>query len=295
MRILFVGTVHFSRVMLRRLLEIDADVVGVITGPDTGRNADYADLTPICRENNITCLVTDDINCLDTIAWVKDKSPDLILCLGWSRLLEQEFLSAPKMGVVGFHPTELPKNRGRHPLIWTLALGLKQTASTFFFMDRGADSGDILSQEVVQVSKDDDALSLYKKLEHVAKGQLVEMLNSLESGRNFRVKQDAGKASYWRKRTESDGRIDWRMSSSSIHNLVRALSFPYPGAEFSMNDRIYKVWKSSPLVLEGVDNIEPGKVVDFTDNGNVVIKCGEGCIELLDVEPALNVDKGRYI
>jgi methionyl-tRNA formyltransferase len=62
-------------------------------------------------------------------------------CLGWSNLLKAEILKAAPLGVIGFHPAALPANRGRHPLIWALGLGLDETATTFFFMDKGADRG----------------------------------------------------------------------------------------------------------------------------------------------------------
>lgn len=295
MRILFVGTVRFSENMLRKLIEINADVVGVVTGPDSGLNADYADLSSICADNGIACHLTEDINNVETIAWVKRQSPDVIFCLGWSRLLGAEFLVLPKMGVVGFHPTELPKNRGRHPLIWALVLGLKQTASTFIFMDAGADSGDILSQKMISVTDVDDALSLYEKVEQVAETQLVEIVAGLESADYARISQDESKANYWRKRCANDGRIDWRMSASSIHNLVRGLTRPYIGAEFCLGDEVYKVWRSRPLVIAGIENSEPGKVLEVKAGGSVVLKCGEQCIELLETEPVLHVAKGQYL
>ncbi len=295
MRILFVGTVRFSEKMLRKLIEINADVVGVVTGPDSGLNADYADLASICIGKDIVCHITDDINTSKTIAWVKQQSPDVIFCFGWSRLLGAEFLALPKMGVIGFHPTELPKNRGRHPLIWTLVLGLKETASTFFFMDAGADSGDILNQIVIPVTDVDDASSLYEKVELVAEAQLVEIVASLESGDYARISQNETKANYWRKRSVNDGRIDWRMSAHSIHNLVRGLTRPYIGAEFCLGGEVYKVWRSRPLAIAGTENAEPGKVLEVTNGGNVTVKCGEQCIELLETEPVLHVNKGQYL
>ena len=72
--------------------------------------------------------------------------------MGWSRIIGKELLAVPPKGIVGYHPAALPANRGRHPIIWALALGLKETASTFFFMDNGADSGPIISQKSLIIS-----------------------------------------------------------------------------------------------------------------------------------------------
>lgn len=78
-----------------------------------------------------------DINDNSSVKFIRECNPDIIYCFGWSQLIKSEILNIPKLGVIGNHPAELPKNRGRHPIIWALALGLKQTASTFFIMNEG--------------------------------------------------------------------------------------------------------------------------------------------------------------
>jgi methionyl-tRNA formyltransferase len=156
--------------------------------------------------------------------------------------LKSEMLGIAPLGVVGFHPSKLPANRGRHPLIWALVLGLKETASTFFFMDEGVDSGDILSQKTIEIFEDDDAGDLYQKVTETALVQLEDFVPYLEEGCYDRVLQDHDKANVWCKRGKKDGRIDWRMSARSIHNLVRGLTKPYVGAHFELNDEEIKVW-----------------------------------------------------
>jgi methionyl-tRNA formyltransferase len=151
MKILFIGAVNFSAHALRKLINMQSNVVGVCTLSHSSFNADHCDLTPIARDANIPSRITPNINDKDVIRWIRERDPDVIFCFGWSRLIREPLLGIPKLGVVGFHPTALPANRGRHPLIWALVLGLKETASTFFFMDEGADSGDILSQVKVSI------------------------------------------------------------------------------------------------------------------------------------------------
>ena len=112
--------------------------------------------------------------------WIKSLNADIIFCFGWSNLLKKNILNLTPMGVLGFHPTKLPQNRGRHPLIWALALGLKKSASTFFFMDEGADSGDILSQKDFDISHNDDAKTLYDKVVEIALEQIAQFFPSLK-------------------------------------------------------------------------------------------------------------------
>ena len=153
MRVIFIGAVEFSLLALKQLVTIGAEVVGVCTSQGSSLNADYADLSPVCREHGIPLIVADDINASVTLDWIRALSPDVIFCFGWSRLLKDELLSVAPLGVVGFHPAALPANRGRHPLIWALALGLEHTGSTFFFMDASVDGGDILSQRCLEIDR----------------------------------------------------------------------------------------------------------------------------------------------
>jgi len=147
MKILFIGTVEFSKIALKKLIELNAQIVGVCTKEKSEFNSDFADLRPLCEKNKIPYKFTDNVNSKDNCDWIKSFNPDIIFCFGWSNLLKKNILTLAPMGVLGFHPSELPKNRGRHPLIWALVLGLKKSASTFFFMNEGIDSGEILSQK----------------------------------------------------------------------------------------------------------------------------------------------------
>jgi methionyl-tRNA formyltransferase len=196
-------------------------------------------------------------------------------------------------GVVGFHPATLPANRGRHPLIWALVLGLEKTASTFFFMDAGADSGDILSQREIFIEDEDDARTLYDKVTRTALEQIEEFLPQLALGTFQRHKQDQQIANTWRKRGSADGKIDWRMSAHSIHNLVRGLAKPYVGAHFIVDGREIKVWKVA-VVSDVPRNIEPGKILMQTGS-RPVVKCGEDAICLLVTEPSFEPIVGGYL
>ena len=293
MRIVFIGAVELSRHALIRLLELGANVVGVCTLERSTVNADHADLSPIATAAGIPCRYAPAINSPESLDWVARLRPDVIFCFGWSRLLGTELLKLAPLGVVGFHPAALPANRGRHPLVWALALGLEQTASTFFFMDEGADTGDILSQRSVFIEPTDDAASLYERVVRIALEQIEVFLPQLASGDYPRVPQDQTRANSWRKRGRTDGQIDWRMSSRGIHNLVRALARPYVGAHFNHLGREIKLWRSV-IVPEVPSNAEPGKVVGVGATG-ATVKCGEHGILLLETDPPFLPTLGEYL
>jgi len=277
-RILFIGAVQFSYHALTTVLEAKGNVVGCITQPDSGINSDYMDISPICKLKGIPLFKTRNVNCTDAMDWARNMKPDIVFCFGWSRLLKKDFLILPPLGVIGYHPAELPKNRGRHPLIWALTLGLDRTASTFFFMDEGADSGDILSQGTVEIRETDTASDLYERILVTAQRQIRDFLPKLESNTYTRVPQIHAHANYWRKRYSTDGKIDFRMADRSIYNLVRALTHPYVGAHLVYKGKEVKIWRAE-VVGCNMDNIESGKILSQKDSG-IIVKCGIGAIWL---------------
>jgi len=293
MRIVYIGAVKFSEDTLKKLIEIPADIAGVCTIEESPFNADHVDLTPLCKKYKIPVSYTPNINSKNSVNWIRGLDPDVIFCFGWSRLLKSELLNIAPLGVVGYHPAALPANRCRHPLIWALVLGLSETASTFFFMDKGADTGDILSQRRITITEYDDAGILYQRMTETALEQIEEFVPGLESGNYQRVPQDHSKANYWRKRGKKDGRIDWRMSAISIHNLVRGLTKPYVGAHFELEGESIKVWETA-IIKNSKNNIEPGKVL-AADKSGIVIKAGKDSIRLIRTDPVWEVKIGSYL
>lgn len=293
MRIIFVGTVEFSRYMLKKLISLNANIVGVCTKERSNFNSDYCDLSLICLEENIPYKYIDNINSKESLDWIKALNPDVIFCFGWSNLLKNELLTLSPMGIIGYHPTKLPQNRGRHPLIWSLALGLKESASTFFFMQEGADDGDILSQRDFEIRDNDDAQTLYNKVITIAASQIEDFLPKLQNKSYQKIKQDHIKSNVWRKRNIKDGSIDFRMSSKAIYNLVRALTKPYVGAHLVYNEKDIIIWKVE-IMNNTKHNLESGKVLESKDN-YIVVKTYDSAIKILDHEFEILPQVGEYL
>jgi len=293
-KLAFIGCVDFSAAALESLLEHpDVELVGVVTRANSPQNADFRDLTPLGRRAGCPVFVAEGGDQSDMREWLSKLAPEAIFCFGWSYLLRPEILAIPPSGVIGYHPAALPHNRGRHPIIWTLALGLKETASTFFLMDEGADSGDIVSQVPVNVGLEDDAASLYQRLTDTALIQLRSLTTDLARGTLQRTPQDHSQTNSWRKRGPRDGLIDWRMPGYGIYNLVRALSHPYLGAHCVQNGREIKIWRVEPI-SDAPLNIEPGKVIRASGR-HFEIKCGDGAVRVLEHEFAPLPEEGSYL
>ncbi|MFF2752170.1 methionyl-tRNA formyltransferase [Psychrobacillus sp. NPDC058041] len=284
MKIIFIGCVQSSEYFLKAVYRnTEAKIAGIVTKTQSNFNADHVSLEKFAIKHGIDWLDYKDNNTL--LSWIHEKSPDVIYCFGWSHLLPREVYSIAKKGAVGYHPALLPQNRGRHPIIWALALGLKETGSTFFYLSDRADSGDILNQKVVSISESDDAGKLYQKLLKIGEKQVIQLTDDLINNRIIPIPQVERKANYWRKRSKKDGEIDWRMGSQNILQLVKALTKPYVGAHFVYQDHEYKVWSAKEVLLDdwNYKNIEPGKILAVSSD-SFIVKTGDGLIEITECE-----------
>jgi methionyl-tRNA formyltransferase len=294
MRIAFIGCVEFSYTTLAHTMNLpDVEIVGVVTRRSSSFNSDFRNLEDLAERAGAPVLFSEGNDQASMATFLKETKPDVIYCFGWSNLLGRDILDSAPRGVVGYHPAELPANRGRHPLIWALVLGLRKTASSFFVMDAGADSGDIIDQEPMDIGDTDNAATLYAKMSVIACMQITRMTVQLAAGKERRVIQNNKFANTWRKRNISDGEIDWRMSAKSVHNLVRALTRPYAGAHCIYQGCEVKVWAIEPKD-NVANNLEPGKVLSV-DGDIIEIKCAEGSVRVLEHEFSSLPQEGAYL
>ncbi len=282
-RVVFIGCVELSYAVLDRIIAVpDIAVAGVVTRRRSLINTDFRSLEPLAHRTGCPLLLVERNDQSSIVDFTRSLSPQLMICVGWSYLLGPELLAVAPRGVVGYHPTALPSNRGRHPLIWALALGLGETGSTFFFLEEGADSGPILNQRIILIAPEDDAATLYAKVTETALSQLDELIPALIAGTAAPLPQDERLANSWRKRSRADGRIDWRMSAPAIRNLVRALTRPYPGAHCVTAGKEVSVWRVVPGPAAPV-HIEPGRILAVSGR-EILVKCQDGSVWITEHE-----------
>ncbi len=286
MKILFLGAVEFSRQCLSQVIECGGDVTAVMTlAPENGGfHADYADLGPLAAAHGISLHHIRNINDPDTMDLIRDIAPDVIFVFGWSQIIKRPVLDLPPLGVIGTHPTLLPRNRGRHPLIWALVHDLKESGLTFFYMDEGADSGDILWQGAFPIEPTNDAGDLYRKMITLGKQGIAEFLPQMQAGVAPRRPQDHDKANYWRKRTAADGIIDWAAPSRQSYNLIRALARPYVGASTMLAEDAVTIWRATcpGSGLPKSAAALPAGTVFECESGGLAVRTGDGHLEIVD-------------
>jgi len=267
MNIAFIGGVKFSHDILSTILKFGWNISVVFTYLDSKKNnySDFSDFDDLSKKYSFQHVKVDNINDSENIELLKKIKPDLILVMGWSQLLKNDILTIPRFGVIGSHPTQLPKYRGRAPIPWTILKKLKHSALTFFFIEEGIDDGDILDQKIFEIDEDDDATSLYDKITVLGEQMIIDNLNKIKNNTFLRKKQNTDEfIENWPKRTPDDGKIYWNKSSNEIQTLVRATTYPYPGAFTILDGKHIKIWK---IIILDESFETPGKIIKIDKNG----------------------------
>lgn len=295
--VVVVGCVESTKATIEALLGIDfVKIHAIITTKYTSINSDYFDLSSMALDNNVQILFAseNESTSYHLASILENKDIDICFVVGWSRLISIEIFKNTNTIAIGYHPALLPKNRGRHPIIWSIVLGVKETGSTFFELAEDADAGAIINQKLIGIDDRETSRTLYDKMNSAIPQQVNEIIGDYIDGTLNKIPQDHEIATYWRKRNASDGLIDWRMSARSIDNLVRALVPPYPGADFIFNDQIGKIYRCEPIDFSAGCETEPGLVL-YSDDKTFLIKTGDGALAVKDYSHKRIIMKGDYL
>jgi methionyl-tRNA formyltransferase len=197
-------------------------------------------------------------------------------------MLPMSVLRLAKRGAFNMHGSLLPKYRGRAPLNWAVLKGETETGATLHEMVEKPDAGRIVEQQAVPIGPDETAVEVFAKVASAAEAVLRRSLKDLLSGKAKLRPNDLSLGSYYGRRTPEDGRIDWSKSAAEIHNLVRAVAPPFPGAFCEFEGRVLKIDKTK---IESRKQTPGGRLGPFRENGEWFAACGDGkVLRLLEVE-----------
>jgi len=246
-RITFVGAVHEAVPALGVLLDSEAEVAEVVTLPTerAASTSGFVDLEPLARAHGISVRHCADINSAESVRRVRELQPDLIVVTGWTRLLSAELLSVPPRGLVGFHASLLPRYRGRAPVNWAILRGETVTGNTMMYLDAGTDTGDIIDQRTVPITLDDSCATVYAKVGEAGADMLRRHLRALLDGTALRRPQGPADGPPLPKRTPRMGITDWNRPARAVHDWIRALTSPYPGAFGYLAGQKVMLWASA--------------------------------------------------
>ena len=272
---------------LKALLAAGIKVDLVVTHQDDpNENVWFASVAKLCTDQNIPYITSHANELSDLAPKLKALAPDYIFSFYYRFMIPAEILACAKIAALNMHGSLLPKYRGRAPVNWAILHGETETGATLHIMEAKPDAGDIVGQAVVKIDPNETATDVFGKVTSAAVKVIEEVLPSLLQGKVPRKRNELDKGSYFGGRKPADGQIHWHRTALQIHNLVRAVAPPYPGAFTDHQGKTMLVARTS---LSGPfpGNLDLGiQGVQVVDN-RVFGVCGDHqAVEILEWFPA---------
>ena len=270
---------------LKVLLAQGVRVPLVVTHQDNPAEKIWFDsVAAVAHEYDIPTITPADPNLPDTVERVCGERPDFLFSFYFRHMIGSRLLAAPKRGALNMHGSLLPKYRGRVPVNWAVIKGEHETGATLHYMVEKPDAGDIVDRQAVPILPDDTAPEVFRKVTFAAEIVLHRSLALLIAGTAPRLKQDLARGSYFGGRKPEDGCIDWKNTAGAVHDLVRGVAPPYPGAFTTIAGKTVRILKSLR---------QPGRRGSFSaptlfvENGVCFVQCADGgVLRIADFEIA---------
>lgn len=260
---------------LGALLEAGVEVPLVISHrDDPGENIFFGSVAKLAAARGIECIFPDDPNTPAVIARVRGLKADFLFSFYYRRMLRPELLACAARGAFNMHGSLLPKFRGRAPVNWAVLHGARETGATLHEMVAKPDAGRIVDQEAVPIGPDDTAAEVFARVTGAAEIVMRRSLPGLIDGSAVLKPQDLAQGSYFGGRKPEDGRIDWHMSAQAVHNLVRAVAPPYPGAFTTLAGVELKILKTS-LIRDKISVAAPPALFAAPQAKHLIAVCAD--------------------
>ena len=268
---------------LKVLLAQGIDVRLVVTHQDNpNENIWFGSVRQVCVDNDIPYITPDDPNTPEIEAQVTALQVDFLFSFYYRHMLKAPLLGAAKQGAYNLHGSLLPKYRGRVPINWAVLHGETETGATLHQMTLKPDNGAIVDQFAVPILPDDTAQEVFEKVTVAGELCLSRSLPGLIDGTAEHRVQDLSLGAYFGGRKAEDGRIDWAQNARQIHNLIRAVTRPYPGAFSDLPPGRLVIWRTR-VIDDHAMTPHRGTLIRHHDRIEIH-PAGGGILQLLDAE-----------
>ena len=303
MKIVFAGTPDFAAQALRAIHEAGHEIVLALTQPDRragrGMHLQASPVKEFALQNNIPVIQPETLRRTSVdpqkqagaqAAFERLSSIefDAMVVVAYGLILPQEVLDISEKpgrhGSFNIHASLLPRWRGAAPIQRAIEAGDSKTGVCIMQMDAGLDTGDTVLVSELEIARDETSASLHDRLALLGSKSIVEVLDVLQQGKELiRVPQAPNGITYAEKILKSEAAIDWSLSAKEIDQRIRAFN-PFPGATSNLNGLVMKFWNSRLPDADFANTTKGvGEVLGFSNEG-VYIQCGEGVLEVLEMQ-----------
>ena len=267
---------------IKALLDAGIQIELVVThADDPHENIWFASVAALCQERGIPYVQPEASDLLELLPQFKKIAPDYIFSFYYRYLISTAILDTARIAALNMHGSLLPKYRGRAPVNWAVLHGETETGASLHIMEAKPDAGDIVGQEAVPIDPDEDATAVFTKVSNAAVHVMQTALPALLEGRVPRTPNVLANGSYFSGRKPEDGRIQWSQNALQVHNLIRAVAPPYPGAFADWQGARMVIAKSNlnPLLPSSIDLDQLG--IQVVDNRVFGICANRQAIEIM--------------
>jgi methionyl-tRNA formyltransferase len=216
---------------LKALLHAGIQIDLVVTHQDDpNENVWFGSVKKLCEEKNITYLTPNANQLMNLVPQIQKLAPDYLFSFYYRHMIPTELLACAKIAALNMHGSLLPKYRGRAPVNWAILHGETETGATLHMMEAKPDAGDIVGQSAVTIDPNETATEVFSKVSQAAVAVMNQALPELVQGHVPRKPNQLALGSYFGGRKPADGQILWQQTAKQVHDLVRAVAPPYPGA-----------------------------------------------------------------
>ncbi len=288
MNLVFAGTPEFAVPSLRALHDAGHRILAVYTQPDRpagrGRRVSEGPVKRYALHHGLRIAQPPNLKPDSVVAELRALKPDAMIVVAYGLILSPAVLQIPQHGCINVHASLLPRWRGAAPIQRALEAGDAETGIPIMQMDEGLDTGEILVSAATTISETDTGETLHGRLAELGAKTLAAAVAQLGSGTAVRRPQGPGGASYAKKLSKDEARIDWRQAASTLHRRIRAFN-PWPVAYTVWAGHMLRLWEVRPLG-EGTDTVEPPGTVVAADADGVRVQTGNGvlCVTRLQLE-----------
>lgn len=280
MRIIFAGTPDFAAKHLEALLNTDHEIVAVYTKEDTpsgrGKKLQASAVKALAQEHSLPVVQPKSLKNEPAIAELASYQADLMVVVAYGLILPLAALETPRLGCINVHGSLLPRWRGAAPIQRAIWAGDKQSGVTIMQMDEGLDTGAMLYKAALDIDPQETSNTLYQRLAELGPQALVEAIDLMAENKLSAQIQDDNLASYAKKLSKDEARINWHDSAKHIERCIRSFN-PWPVSYIQLPEQAVKVWQAS--LSEISSDLSPGTIVQADKNGIVVVT-GEGTLNL---------------
>jgi methionyl-tRNA formyltransferase len=278
LKIIFMGTPEFSVPTLKALIDQNYEVLMIYTQPPKkskrGQKVNISPIQIFSEKKNIPFRSSEILD-NNEYKFIKNLSADLGVVVAYGKLIPKNILETTKLGFLNIHASLLPKWRGAAPIQRSIMNGDKKTGISIMKIQEKLDSGPIMASHELELNSNSTYGEVEKKLSDVGANLLIECLQTIEKGNSKFIEQVHSEATYAKKISKKEAKIDWNLSADKIVAHIHGLN-PNPGAWFEFQKERIKVWKAKKLLLNG----RPSTVLDE----NLTVACQSNSIQILEIQ-----------